>query len=174
MNNQSLSMSSEAGFTLLELLVVVIMVGILSAIAIPGWLGFINRQRLSTAQKQTLVLIRNAQANAQREKTSWQVCFSDDNTQVLSSVQPVPSDNTCSTTTWQPLIDKDSKYIKFTSTMSQSSNQYYRVQFNYDASVVSGQLGYITFTPRTTSNPKVCVSVKTLLGATLYGPNACN
>ncbi len=167
-------MSSEAGFTIIELLVVIIMVSILSAIAIPGWLGFMNRQRLSTAQKQTLALIRNAQANAQREKTSWQVCFSDDGTQVLSSVQPVPSDNSCSTTTWQPLIEKDSKYIKFTSTLSQSSNQYYRVQFNYDGSVASGQLGYITFTPRTANNPKTCVNVKTLLGATLYGPNACN
>ncbi len=177
MKNQSLSRCSEAGFTLIELLVVIIMVGVLSAIAIPGWLGFMNRQRLSTAQKQTLALIRDAQANAQREKNSWQVCFSDDGTQVLSSVQPVPSDNTCSTTNLQPLIDKDSKYIKFTSTMStiiQSSNPYYRVQFNYDSSVVNGQLGYITFMPRNANNPKACVSVNTLLGATLYGPNACN
>ena len=174
MKNQSLSRSSEAGFTLIELLVVIIMVGVLSAIAIPGWLGFMNRQRLSTAQKQTLALIRDAQANAQREKTSWQVCFSDDGTQVLSSEQPAPSDNTCSITNWQSLIAQDSKSIKFTSTLSQSSNGYYRVQFNYDGSVASGQLGKITFTPRIANNPKTCVSVDTLLGATRYGSNVCN
>ncbi|MCJ8279579.1 MAG: prepilin-type N-terminal cleavage/methylation domain-containing protein, partial [Rivularia sp. ALOHA_DT_140] len=38
-----------SGFTLIEVLVVIAMVGILSAIAAPSWLGFVARQRLNKA-----------------------------------------------------------------------------------------------------------------------------
>ncbi|GAX40097.1 hypothetical protein NIES4075_10590 [Tolypothrix sp. NIES-4075] len=166
MNKQSLSTQSEAGFTLIELLVIIIMVGVLVAIAVPGWLGFLNQQRLNAAQSKTLMLLRNAQANARREKLSWQACFWDDGNQVLATVQRVNSStNQCSSANGESLIEGNSKVVQFTSSFTQSPTNYYRVQFNYDGSIVNGQLGKIIFTPRTISSYKTCVIVETLLGS---------
>jgi len=44
------SSSSESGFTLIEVLVVVIIVGILGSIAAPGWLSFLERQRANSVK----------------------------------------------------------------------------------------------------------------------------
>ncbi|MEA5516413.1 type II secretion system protein [Nodularia sp. UHCC 0506] len=154
------------GFTLLEVLVGLVLIGILSAIAAPSWLAFVNRQKVNTAQSTALSLLRDAQSNAKREKLNWQVCFWDDGNQVLAATQPVPSNNQCQVTNGQPLIQGDSTAIQFTSTFAEdtSDSGKYRVQFKYDGSV-NGQMGRITFTPRNSDVSKRCVFVSTLLGA---------
>ncbi|MEL6359422.1 MAG: prepilin-type N-terminal cleavage/methylation domain-containing protein, partial [Bacteroidota bacterium] len=58
--------SSTGGFTLLEVLVVVVMVGVLSAIAAPGWLSFMNRQRTNAVRDEMLQIMQSAQVDAQR------------------------------------------------------------------------------------------------------------
>lgn len=63
----------NGGFTLLEALVAIFMIGILSAIAAPSWLAFMNRQRLNKANEIVLAAIQEAQREAKKNKQSYSV-----------------------------------------------------------------------------------------------------
>jgi prepilin-type N-terminal cleavage/methylation domain-containing protein len=61
---------ANRGFTLIEILVVIAMLGILSAIAAPGFVGFVNRQRLKDANEGAIGAINRAKSEAKRDKVS--------------------------------------------------------------------------------------------------------
>ncbi len=73
LKNSHLAPSTEQGFTLLEVLMVVFMVGILAALGIPSWLSMVNNTRLSKAQDAVALAINDAQRQATQRKSSWQV-----------------------------------------------------------------------------------------------------
>jgi prepilin-type N-terminal cleavage/methylation domain-containing protein len=78
----------NAGFTLIELIAVVIIIGVLSAIAAPGWIGFTNRQKANKANDIIVSAIQEAQREAKKRKLSYSVSIRTDNNISQIAVHP--------------------------------------------------------------------------------------
>ncbi|MCU0523665.1 MAG: prepilin-type N-terminal cleavage/methylation domain-containing protein [Elainella sp. Prado103] len=66
---------ATAGFTMVELLVVIIIATTLALIAAPGWLNFVNSRRAEAGREQIFQLLRQAQTQAMRTRQVQVVDF---------------------------------------------------------------------------------------------------
>lgn len=71
--------SKNAGFSIIEVLVVAAFTSITLAIAIPSMTSFVYRQRLNTANREIYNAIRSTQTEAARRKETWQISFRQSN-----------------------------------------------------------------------------------------------
>jgi len=172
------SKQSIVGFTLVEMIVVIVIVGILAAIAAPTWQGMLARQRVNSAQGQALNALREAQTNAKREKRMWQACFQDDGTRVSYFVTAVKNCSTIPNNAWNSLLPENSNVVAIDSANTKGGNMY-NVTFQYKGLLDDTnppQTGKITFGIRdkqgivgVTKGSKRCITVQTLLGAMSLG-----
>jgi prepilin-type N-terminal cleavage/methylation domain-containing protein len=58
------------GFTIIEILVVLIIIGILGAIVGPSWVGFVDNQRLNTSQNKIFTAIKTVQSEGKTRASS--------------------------------------------------------------------------------------------------------
>jgi prepilin-type N-terminal cleavage/methylation domain-containing protein len=151
---------SERGFSLVELLVAVVIIGILAAIAAPVWSGIMTNRRLAVAQDQALQLLRQAQQQAKYHRMGWQASFREVDGQVQGAVHPIRT--IPAATDWQNIAP--SVRIDFAESTMREGRGVLRTQFTYQGRV-NGQLGRITFMPTHPSQARSCVVVSTLLGA---------
>lgn len=71
-----LQQSDDEGFTLVELLVVIMLIGIVVGIAVAPWRSYQRRQDHVGATRETVALLRNAQVSAVAENQTYRVDFS--------------------------------------------------------------------------------------------------
>lgn len=64
---------SNQGFTLIEMLVILIIIGILSAISVPSFLGLLNRNKVNNALAQVRGALQETQREAIRKSKSCSV-----------------------------------------------------------------------------------------------------
>ncbi len=67
--------ASAAGFTVVELLTIVLILGIVSAVSAPAWQMFINHYRIKTSVDRAYQAMVTARSNAKRDKIAWQASF---------------------------------------------------------------------------------------------------
>lgn len=111
MKKRTRSKRSIGGFTLIEMLVVIIIIGVLFAIAAPGWDTILSRQRVSAAREQIVQTLRVTQSSARSTRSPRALVF-DMSTPSKPRIANVPfiPDNTEDTTNKNTVkIDNTSK-----------------------------------------------------------------
>ncbi|MEH2055699.1 MAG: prepilin-type N-terminal cleavage/methylation domain-containing protein [Nostoc sp.] len=184
---------SNTGFTLPEMLAVVVLIGILAALEIPNWLAFVETRRLNTAQNEVHLALRQAQSQATKDKLTKQASFRIQNGVVQWAVhqaeagQFVPDAVKNNGNLWHNLEpntriyeEQNNKGAKETTLRKQTSQQVWRVLFNYQGCPIYEvgdectntslrTLGQITLYSQNGGKVKRCIYVSTILGAIKTG-----
>ncbi|MEG4347367.1 prepilin-type N-terminal cleavage/methylation domain-containing protein [Microcoleus sp. A003_D6] len=173
-----------AGFTMIELLIIILIIGIFCAIAAPSWLMFINNHRLKLSLDRAYWAMELAQSNAKRDKTSWQASFKQvgENVQVAihkSDISPaqVPANQ------WKNLEhqiqintnDTTLRKVNENTNLVTQDGTVWRAMFNYRGCPVYNKTdecgltsilakGNITLSHPNLKNGDRCVIISTLLG----------
>jgi len=203
MNTTEKASQSDQGFTLLEVLVVVIMVAILSAIAAPGWLAFVNRQRVAKVNDGVFSAMQEAKREAKRGKLSYSVSFKQEANKVPEVALHPASVPATSISSWKSLgesleIKPDqvllcsnvgTTYNTDVSSLNCGFNTPKTITFNYQGILADQANGdeadpnlmVIVGIPQSNNSTQVidstkrCVSVKTLIGSMQVGQGSqCN
>jgi len=164
---QRLPSSRQDGFTMLELVVVLVLVAVLMLIMAPAFTGFVNRQRLDRAQQTLYQAIRLSQSNAMQEKREWRFSIRDRNETLEWAIHP-NSVAAAGAAVWTPL-DPALTFDLEDTTLAQAQGIYY-VRFNFRGDVTY-RLGRVTLMAKDGGDERRCVIVSTLIGAMRLGEN---
>ncbi|WP_315790568.1 type II secretion system protein [Fischerella sp. JS2] len=108
LNHQSLNYAkNNTGYTLIEVLVAVLIVGILSAIAAPSWLAFVNIQRVNKANDAILAALQEAQREAKKNKRNYSVSFTTDSTTQVAKIAVYPTSATGAPNNYWRVLGED-------------------------------------------------------------------
>lgn len=154
----------QAGFTLLEILVIVVIVGILAAIATPSWLQFLTKREVEAAQDEIYQAIQQAQTQAIAQRSPWQFSIRERNGQVEWVIHSaaIAAENIAA---WERLSPKIGLDEANTQTLGESG--VHSIAFDFKGNVETQSI--ITIEDRADIAPKQCVLINNLLGRASKG-----
>jgi prepilin-type N-terminal cleavage/methylation domain-containing protein len=162
--------NSSAGFTLIEVLAVIIIIAILAAVAAPSWLQYMNNQRIGAVKSDLIQALRRAQQEAIKERQTVEVEFRTPNN--LGGAENVPAVD--STATGIQLLGEgnirpDTVFMDVYSfegqggTKDDADDQ--TISFDYQGTVRQENLPFvINIKANPNSNKQQCVIVASLIG----------
>lgn len=151
--------SSTSGFSLLEALVVIIMLGVVAGIAAPGWLSYVNRQRINRARTELAQVLQQAQVDArQQNQTRVVKVFSNNPPQLEVSSTPDSNGRVIELGEQNSGLNLEGGPLGGAPVAS--------VTFDYKGTVINSNVPFVfSVTSNETGNSSVrCVVVSTLLG----------
>jgi prepilin-type N-terminal cleavage/methylation domain-containing protein len=165
----SYQQTQSAGFTLLEGLIVVVVIGLMAAIAAPSWFGFWQQRQINATQDMLYQALRVTQSDAMQQRHERRFSLQERNGHIEWANHPetVPA---AQVTHWQPLID-GVVLADQDNTLRQSGAVYYTrfdMYGNLRGKVIREQ-GTITVTITGKRSTNRCVVVSTVLGAMRKG-----
>ncbi|MCW6052134.1 transcriptional regulator [Microcoleus sp. A2-C5] len=180
---KSRATAPAAGFTMVELLIIILIIGVFSAIVTPSWLMFINNHRLKLSVDRAYWAMELALSNAKRDKISWQTSFKEVGKNLQVAVHPAEiTPAQVPPSQWKNLepqiqINPDETTLLNVNENNKATGEktIRRVMFNFRGCVVynstdeCGQTslrakGTLTLSHPDLKNSDRCVIVSTLLG----------
>ena len=180
---QGRATTPAAGFTMIETLIIILILGIFSVLVAPSWLMFINNQRLKVSLDRAYSAMELARSNAKRDKIAWQASFKQvgENVQVAVHQADIPPAQVPANQ-WENLepqiqIDtQETTVLQVNENNEQKENgTIRRVIFNYRGCPVSRSdhdctqtsiraKGTLTLYHPNLRNSQRCIIISTLLG----------
>lgn len=157
--------TQSAGFTLIEGLIAVAIIGLMMAIAAPSFFGFLQQRKINMARDMTYLALRVTQSDAMQQRHDRRFSLRERNGRIEWANH---ADATLATqvTVWQPLVE-GVVLANIDNTLPASGGIYY-VKFDMYGNI-EGQLGTVTLAMSGPNITHRCVVASTMLGAMRKG-----
>lgn len=154
-------MQKQFGFTFLEMLVVIVLVGIIAAIVAPGWLRYLEEQKVVAGRNFLHSKMKDAQLQARTQSISFQFSVREHDDFIEWAIHP--KSVSLHLVQWESL-ESASIQLDIETNFATSGDVSY-VRFD-ERGNVEYRLGRLTLSSEHAPSVKRCIVVSTLIGAT--------